>query len=278
VANGDAGTGGHAGACLAISYEARGKGIGRGASVREARSKCRDLVIYESCLPLYDMYAELYDKVLEWIVPKEWCYRGSCDEVIIHFSQKRYPFKKPSTIFKETLRFIHEQCGIWIPIRITPTQKKNAHELPSPYNTMLAVSYLIRDAIWFILGLPISISIAPSISLGKTLIDEAKPKWLNGSRSYSTIHDAISFPLSPDQANHTLRAMPIKDLCGVRKVAKRLDEHHAIRKVSQIQDHCSLERTIRLASNKHLGEVIWYACHGRDDILPAYLSAIRDKK
>ena len=50
------------------------------------------------------------------------------------------------------------------------------------------------------------------------------------------------------------------------------------RTAGQIQDFCGLGDTIKLAHNKHFGEVLWYSVHGRDDVLPGYLSAIRDRK
>ena len=165
-----------------------------------------------------------------------------------------------------------------MPLNISEHQRKAALLLEPQHALILAVCYLIRDVIRYVLGLPISLSVAPSIQLAKVLIDQAKPTWSNGTRVYQTLHDAISFPLNPEDSNTYLRKVQLKDLCGVRKVAKRISQNHCIHKVSQIQDHCGLDRVLRLAANKHLGEVIWYACHGRDDVLPAYLASIRDRK
>ena len=278
VANGNVSLGGNAGACLAISYEARNRGLRRGSSLIKAKSLIHNLTVYESCLPLYEMYSDLYDKVLEWIIPKSFWYRGSCDEVVIKFSPKAYPFRCPRAAFQETVRFIKEKCGVTVPLHINEEQRAHAKSLSVPLSMTLALCYLIRDTLKALLGLPISIAVAPSICLAKALIDQAKPVWSHGGRHYSTIHDAISFPLTADEANAYFKKMPLVDLCGVRTVARRMAETSGIRRVSDVQSQCGLDRTIRLAQNKHLGEVIWYNCHGRDDVLGGYLSAIRDRR
>jgi len=68
------------------------------------------------------------------------------------------------------------------------------------------------------------------------------------------------------------------DLCGIREIAFRLREQVGIVTVGQFQDYMSLERSIKITRNLHLGRVCWYMCHGRDDVLSGYLAAIRDKK
>ena len=66
--------------------------------------------------------------------------------------------------------------------------------LPSSTQVILGLGYLLRETFFQILGLPISIGIAPSICLAKALIDAAKPQWVSGHRIYKTTHEAIAFP------------------------------------------------------------------------------------
>ena len=274
VANGNSTT---AGSCLAISYEARGLGLMRGSSLVQAKKMCRGLVVYESCLPLYEIYSDLYDMVLEWIVPKSFCYRGSCDEVIIEYEANKFPFRSFQDVIKSGTRYIKEMSGLDVEVRVTKDQMVDILKRSRVIQVIYGVAYLIRDSLKKIIGLPISMGVAPSVSLSKALIDHAKPKIIGGKRIYKTLHDAIFFPQSPEEANKVLRKRPLGDICGVKKVAKRMMEN-GIYHVSQVQDQCGLDRAIRLAQNKHLGEVLWYSAHGRDDVLPAYLSAIKYRK
>ena len=165
-----------------------------------------------------------------------------------------------------------------IGISITKHQRDHAKSLPPEASVILAICYLIRDTLKTLLGLPVSMAVAPSICLSKALIDQAKPIWTNGHRVYKTTHDAISFPFSAEEANAYFKNVLLVDLCGVKKVAQRIGESSGLRKVGDIQNQCGLDRTLRLAQNKHLGEVIWYNSHGRDDVLAGYLSAIRDRR
>lgn len=266
-----------AGACLAISYEARTKGIKRGASLHQALSICKDLTVYESCLPLYELYADLYDLVLECIVPKEFFYRGSCDEVVLYVDWRRYPYQNFWSAVEYTLDYIKEKLDVSMSLRIKPEQEKDILSLSKNFQILFALSYLIRDCMLHIIGLPISISIAPSICLGKALIDHSKPTFYKGKRLYRTEHDAIAFFPTVDSLNQHYRQYLLKDLCGVHEIAKRFADHR-IFTVSDIQDSCDIERSILFSKNVHLGKVVWYMCHGRDDILSGYLSAIRDRK
>lgn len=267
-----------AGACLAISYEARAKGIGRGASLQKALGIHKDILVYESCLPLYELYADLYDQILSWIVPREMFYRGSCDEVVISYKYKDYPYRKFWTAVHSTLSFISEQLGKDdLRINISAEQEADILEKPSSVQAMYAICYLVRDCIKQLLGLPISIAVAPSICLGKALIERSKPQIVNGKKVYRTFHEAIAFPYDREEANGIYRPMSLRDLCGVQTIARRLEEY-GLSQVKSIQDYCDLEQSIRLSKNLHLGKVVWYMCHGRDDVLSGYLSAIRDRK
>jgi hypothetical protein len=266
----------NAGASLAISYEARGK-ISRGASLKKAKAACKGLIIYESCLPLYELYAEICDYILEFIIPKSSFYRGSCDEVIIKYEAKNYPYKKFWSAIRSTLDFIKEKTKQEIHININKEQEAEILSLPSRYQAIYAIAYLIRDCFKKILGLPISIAIAPSICLSKSLVDIAKPKIVNGKRAYHTFHDAICFPHSREKANQIYRCYQLSDLCGLQTIARRL-EGNSIKTVSHVQDYYDLESTILLAKNKHLGKVAWFMAHGRDDVLSGYLTAIKERK
>lgn len=277
VANGSLREEGDAGACLAISYEARARGIGRGCSLRKAKGMFSNLVVYESCLPLYELYADLYDMVLEWIVPRSMCYRGSCDEVIVHFNAKKLPYGSFTSATQRVHNFIREREGQKLQLRIEPEQRQDIEDSPLLFQSIYAICYLIRDAIKQFLGLPISIAVAPSVSLAKALVDQAKPIVVGGRWSYHTLHDAIAFPKSAEEANHFLRRVQLRDLCGVRTIAKRLEDQ-GLSLVGEVQDHSGLDRTLRLARNPHLGKVLWYSCHGRDDVLPGYLAAIRERR
>jgi len=277
VSNGNVGERADAGSCLAISYEARSEGVKRGASLRKARGLVKDLVVYESCLPLYELYADLYDLVLEWIVPKEMCYRGSCDEVVIHYQYRKYPYRKFWTAVKETLGFITEQIKEEIKIEISAIQEEHILSCSPKQQAIYALCYLIRDVMKKIIGLPISISVAPSISLGKSLIEVSKPEFIVGVKKYKTFHDAISFPLDADEANREFKNFELRELCGISKIATRLARNGLIY-VKDIQQRCSLEQAILLSKNVHQGRVVWYMSHGRDDVLSGYLSAIRDRK
>lgn len=266
-----------AGACLAVSYEAKAIGIKRGLSLMRAKGLCDQLTVYESCLPLYELYADLFDLVLEWIVPKRSFYRGSCDEVAIRYRYKDYPYRRFASAVSFTLKFIKERTGKSVVLDIDRDQKAEILSLPAKYQAIYAICYLTRDCIRQLIGLPISIAVAPSLALGKTLIDFAKPEFIRGERVYRTFHKAIMFPQSREEANRVFRSCRLRDLCGIHTIAKRL-ESHGIRTVGDVQDQCDLQRTIQLSRNLHLGKVVWHMCHGRDEVLSGYLSNMRDRK
>jgi len=277
VSNGNVCDKADAGSCLAISYEARSHGIRRGASLRKAQNLYQNLIIYESCLPLYELYADLYDLVLEWIIPKAMVYRGSCDEVVIHYQYSKYPYRKFWTAIKTTTAYIKEQINEDISIDITPEQEEHILSCSSKHQAIYAICYLIRDVIKKVIGLPLSIAVAPSISLSKSLIEVAKPKFIDGKKTYKTFHDAIFFPHSAEEANAYFKHFQLTELCGISTIARRL-ARCGIARVKNVQQYCSLEQTIELSKNIHLGKVVWYMAHGRDDVLSGYLSAIRDRK
>jgi|SaaInlStandDraft_1057018.scaffolds.fasta_scaffold10366_5 nucleotidyltransferase/DNA polymerase involved in DNA repair len=275
VANGNVWGEADAGSCLAISYEARAAGVKRGASLLGAKSAVKDLVVYESCLPLYELYGELYDRVLEWIVPRNICVRGSCDEVVVRVEREKFPIKDFEVTCERTLSYIRDEASVEFPLRIEPDQRKAIEGLGVWEQTIYALCYLIRDAVSHVLGLPISIGVAPSVALGKALVDRAKPIAIHrDKRTYLTEHDGIFFPREAKEANAFLRGMPLSGLCGIQVIAGRLRDH-GIGRVGDLQDTFGLDETIRLSRNKHLGEVLWYSCHGRDDVLPGYLQTIR---
>ena len=278
VANGNASGDGDAGACLAISYEARNRGIRRGFSLRRARSMVKDLVVYESCLPLYEVYAELFDRILECLVPASMCYRGSCDEVIIRFDATEIYVRPFADMVEASLAFLREELGERVGLKVSAAQRVDLEQRPLWQQCIYAISYLLRDAMYQILGLPLSIGIAPSISLSKSLVEVAKPLWSPNGNRYRTFHDAICFPVDEVEANQLFRPMALIDLCGVREIAKRFESRVGMRRVQDVQDHVSLDRSISIAQNLHLGKVIWYMCHGRDDVLSGYLAAVRDRK
>ena len=278
VANGNVAGSGDAGSCLAISYEARGRGLTRGSSLLHAKKMIPSLVVYESCLPLYDIYAELYDQILEWIVPRELFYRGSCDEVVICYERRKMPvYKDFRSMIAAVVPMLSAKCGVDIYFHLEQEKLEAIDLLPPSIQVILGLSYLLRETFLQILGLPISIGIAPSICLAKALIDVAKPQWVSGHRLYKTAHDAIAFPQNREDANHFLRSRSLKDFCGVNTVATRFIDQ-GYKTAGHVQDNCGLDDAIRVAKNKHLGEVLWYSVHGRDDVLPGYLSAIRDRK
>lgn len=275
VANGNVWGAADSGSCLAISYEARAAGVKRGSSLLGAKAIVKDLVIYESCLPLYELYADLYDTVLEWIVPSDACVRGSCDEVVVRMDRAHFPVKGFAETCERTLEYIHDETLLDIPLNIEDHQREAIESLDVWEQTLYALCYLIRDAVLHVLGLPISIGVAPSVALGKALVDRAKPVAIRGGkRVYLTEHEGIFFPSGPEAANAFLRGMPLGGLCGIQVVASRLRDH-GIGRVGELQDTFGLDETIRLARNKHLGKVLWYSCHGRDDVLPGYLQNIR---
>lgn len=275
VANGNVSGPADAGSCLAISYEARERGVGRGASLLKAKGKVDDLVIYESCLPLYEIYGDLADAVLDWIVPANMVTRGSCDEVVVDFQWRRYPHRHFQTCVEATLDWVAQQWGSEVKLNLDRERRTHLLSLPRFEQTVYAICYLMRDLLFEVLGLPVSISVAPSISLAKALVDLAKPRLVGGRRVYRTFHDAIAFPRTAQEANAFLRRLEVEQLCGVQTIARRLATH-GVHRVADVQDHCGLDRTIRLARNLHLGKVVWYACHGRDEVLPGYLAAIRE--
>lgn len=277
VANGNVSEGADAGACLAISYEARSRGIRRGASLIQAKKMIRDLIVYESCLPLYDIYAQLYDTILDWIVPKAMCYRASCDEVVIAYEQKRLPYRDFRSMMQTVLPFVQDKCAIDVQMPMDEALLLHIESLSGAYQVIFGVCYLMRNLLYQILGLPLSIGVAPSICLSKALIDQAKPKWINGQRSYGVQHEAIAFPLCREEANACLRKRALGDICGVKTVAQRMVDQ-GFRTVGDVQDYCGLDLTIQITQNKHLGKVLWYSCHGRDEFLPGYLDAIRNRK
>jgi nucleotidyltransferase/DNA polymerase involved in DNA repair len=277
VANGNIGERGDAGSCLAISYEARNEGVKRGASLRKARTLVKNLVVYESCLPLYELYADLYDLVLELVCPKDMCYRGSCDEVVIRYQYGQYPYRKFWTAVERTLAYIKEQLKEELCIDITPEQEKHVLSCSPKFQSIYAICYLIRDVVKKIIGLPVSIAVAPSISLSKSLIEISKPSLTEGHKVYSTFHDAICFPHSAMEANCLFKHFELIELCGIRKIATRLARSGIVR-VNDVQQRCSLEQAVLLSKNVHLGKVVWYMAHGRDDVLSGYLAAIRDRK
>ena len=277
VANGNVASRADAGACLAISYEAREKGIRRGASLRMAMSLLKDLRVFESCLPLYELYAEIYDNVLEWIVCRKDFYRGSCDEVAIRFKGGKYPWKGFQHAIRSCLDYARSQVAIPLKINIESAQEAHILSQSIHYQNIYAVCYLARDLIQQVLGLPISISVAPSLALAKTLIELAKPRILKGHRAYKTFHAAIAFPHTADEANSFLRGTPLQELCGIKEIGERLAEY-GVKHVSDVQDFYDINQLQQLSRNKHLGTVVWYMCHGRDDVLSGYLSAIRDRK
>jgi nucleotidyltransferase/DNA polymerase involved in DNA repair len=275
VANGNVWGEANSGSCLAISYEARAAGVKRGACLIQAKQSVKDLVVYESCLPLYELYAELYDTVLEWIVPRSTCVRGSCDEVVVKVERNHFPVKGFEETCERTLEFIADETAVEVPLRIEEHQRELIKSLGVWEQTIYALCYLIRDAVDHVLGLPISIGVAPSIALGKALVDRAKPVSIHdGKRSYLTDHDGIFFPQRAEEANSFLRSMPLGGLCGIKVIAGRLRDH-GIGRVGDLQDTFGLDETIRLSRNKHLGKVLWYSAHGRDDVLPGYLQNVR---
>jgi nucleotidyltransferase/DNA polymerase involved in DNA repair len=276
VANGNVSQGADAGACLAISYEARSRGIQRGASLLQAKKMIPDLKVYESCLPLYDMYAKIVDHILEWIVPKEMCIRGSCDEVVLAYKLRRLPYHNFRSTLQQVGNFAQEQSGLELQMLMDPERLAHIESLSGPLQVIYGICYLIRNLLYQILGLPLSIAVAPSICLSKALIDHAKPQWLNGQRVYRTPHDAISFPFNALEANTIFRNRRLTDLCGIKTIAKRM-MNVGFHTVGDVQDHCGLDLVLQITQNKHLGKVLWYSCHGRDDVLPGYLEALRSR-
>lgn len=266
-----------AGACLAISYEARSKGIQRGVSLKKAKSILPSLHIFESCLPLYEFYSEIFDQVLEWIIAPGDYYRGSCDEVIIKYNKDKYPCIGFNKKIIRTLNFIKSKNGYDINIKISNDQKINILKHSEYAQDLYATCYLLRDTIRQIIGLPISIAVAPSISLAKQLINEAKPSFSKNRKYYKTFHDAIAFPQTQEEANKILRKVELKDLCGIHTIAKRL-EKSSIYTVADVQDYCDIDRLFRVGKNKFSAKSIWYLSHGLDHILPGYLATIRDRK
>lgn len=278
VANGNASGLGNSGACLAISYEARAKGIQRGCSLRRAKNMVKNLTVYESCLPLYEVYADLFDTILECIIPSSMFYRGSCDEVVIKFDTKKIYIRKFSVMIRATSDFLKHEFGLKLELKIKPDQIDVIEKAPILSQSIYAICYLVRDCMEQFLGIPLSVGVAPSISLAKSLIEFSKPKLVGGRRVYRTFHDAICFPETAKDANGLFREMSLADLCGIREIAFRLKEQVGIVRVGQFQDYMSLERSIKITRNLHLGRVCWYMCHGRDDVLSGYLAAIRDEK
>jgi nucleotidyltransferase/DNA polymerase involved in DNA repair len=279
VANGKVSEGGDAGACLAISYEARGRGLRRGASLMQAKKLIPTLVVYESCLPLYDIYAKLCDRVIEWIVPQELCYRGSCDEVVIVYERRKMPvYRDFSTMLKHVLDVVREQSGVDVYVHLEEEKLTKICAIKSsPRQIIFGICILLREMLYQILGLPISIGVAPSLSLAKALIDRAKPQWVSGKRVYQNFLEAIAFPQNREDANAFLRSRVLTDICGVKTVAKRVMDF-GYGTVGSVQDQCGLDDIIQITRNKHLGKVLWYSCHGRDEFLPGYLANIRDRK
>ena len=277
VANGNAGDRADAGACLAISYEARARGISRGMSLRAAKKICPGLRVFESCLPLYEFYAEIFDHVLAWIVHPEDAYRGSCDEVAIRVRAGRYPWKSFAETIAAGCSAVSSATKTNFSIDISTEQLQEIKAMIPFYQVLIAIAYLCRDMLRGVIGIPISIGIAPSIALAKTLLEYAKPIVSGGVKHYQTFHDAICFPLSAHESAELLRPMKVKKLCGVQEIADRL-EGYGIRRIGDVQDLCDIPRLYLMTKNKHLSHVVWYMCHGRDDILSGYLAAIRDRK
>lgn len=277
VANGNVAGKADAGSCIAISYEARSLGIRRGASLMEAKAAAKELVVYESCLPLYELFADLFDMVLEKVIPSSTFYRGSCDEIAVEFNQKKFYVRPFWKVVNATVSFISNELGHEVSLNIREDQVEWIESLPLWQQHVFAICYLIRDVIKKVLGVPLSLSVAPSISLCKALVDFAKPRIRHGQRYYDTDHDAICYPLTRNDANQLLRQVELKDLCGIQKIARRFHDV-GIDTVAQFQDYVTLERSISISKNLHLGKVVWYMCHGRDDVLSGYLAGIRDRR
>ncbi|MBF0245673.1 MAG: hypothetical protein HQL31_10460 [Planctomycetes bacterium] len=268
----------NAGSCLAVSLEAKAKGVRRGQSLMAARAIAPDLTIYESCLPLYEIYSELFDDLLHRaIVTPEDCYRASCDEVLVTLRRGRYAFWKSfSHVIRTCLDFLEGELHRRVHVHIEREQEEAILKLEPFLQGIFATAYLIREVMWQILGLPLSIGIGPSIFLAKTLVDEAKPYLEEGEKRYRTPHRAICFPLSLTEAQAYLRKRRLGELCGIKELARKL-ERSSIYTVADVQDHCDPERLQRLTGNPFSARMLWSLAHGRDDVLPGYLKAVRDR-
>ncbi|MBF0245031.1 MAG: hypothetical protein HQL31_07135, partial [Planctomycetes bacterium] len=257
---------------------AKTQGLRRGQSLMSAKKLIPDLVVYESCLPLYEIYGDIFDHLLHsFIVAPEDCYRASCDEVVVTLRKGKYAFWKSfSHVTRSALASVEEQLRRRLRVRITREQEEDIERLDAFRQGLYATAYLIREVMGRILGLPLSIGIGPSIFLAKTLIDEAKPYLDKGQRRHRTLHPGICFPQDAKEANRHLRNRRLADLCGVNQMAKKL-ARSSVYTVGDIQDHCTPERLGRLTGNPFFARMLWSMAHGRDDELPGYLKAIRDR-
>lgn len=274
VANGN---GKDAGACLAVSFEAKVLGVKRGSSLWAAKKICPDLIVYESCLPLYDEYAEIFDRMMAILLHPRDCFRASTDEVAIWIERDAYPMWKD---FDTTLRLGQDNLrneGLQVRLSLDSRQRERARNMPFFEQGLFAFALLFRECADQLLGLPVSIALAPSLSLAKSLILFAKPVHRKDGKYWRVKEPGIAFPESREQARQALRKLELQDLCGLLTTARRLSAA-GIRTVADVQDRCSPERLRQICRNVHQAKVAWHLCHGRDEVLPGYLAAVRDRK
>ncbi len=275
VANGNAID---AGACLAISWEAKMHGVKRGLALTQAKLICPNLTVYTSCLPLYELYAKATDEVFSWILSPNDTYRASNDEVTISVHRNRYPYWHD---FLQVLSLgesaIREHTHMDFKVHYRESQLPYIQSLSPFFQGLLASAHLLRQSAATLLGIPISVTIAPTISLAKSLMRCAKPSTLHGQKCWRTRFPGIAFPVNREDAIMALRPMKLTDLCGIGITGIRLNKY-GIKTVQQVQDTLDPDSIRALVQNLHQAKVIWSLCHGRDDTLPGYLSAIRDRK
>ena len=99
-------------------------------------------------------------------------------------TQKKLPFKSKQAeghrFEKRRLTYDFKRSGVSMHFHLDQ-EKIDAIELLKPSTqVVLGLCYLIRQTFYQLLGLPISIGVAPFISLAKALIDMAKPQWVSG--------------------------------------------------------------------------------------------------